>query len=120
MGKLLQWGITSPQNGAVVGRTITVSGFARVDNVQSPGLIGIIIEDVQVEFGSGGPLVTAQRSGNSWSSTASLSAAQRLREEVGAGVSIPPDLAVLESVAAAVAVGRGHLVGGGVAEFAAL
>jgi hypothetical protein len=53
-----------------VGRSITVSGVARV----LPGasaVKGITISGVQVEFGAGGPVLDAQRADGAWSCTGS-------------------------------------------------
>jgi len=66
MPLLLQFGLLSPSEGAVVGRTVTVSGFARVVNSSKSNLLPINIDHVQVQLGAGGPVVGAVLSG--WSS----------------------------------------------------
>jgi hypothetical protein len=69
---LLDYPVTGPAAGAVVGRSITVSGVARVVEADSGKLLVINISGVQVEFGAGGPVLDAQLANGAWSCTGSL------------------------------------------------
>ena len=68
----LDFSIVAPQAGAVVGRSIAASGIARVLPASSGTLLIISIDSVQVDFGAGGPPVTAQRTATAWSCTGTL------------------------------------------------
>jgi hypothetical protein len=68
----LDYSVTGPPAGAVVGRSITVSGVARVLAANSGSLLEITISGVQVEFGPGGPVLDAHLANDAWSCTGSL------------------------------------------------
>ncbi|GAA3249600.1 neuraminidase-like domain-containing protein [Dactylosporangium siamense] len=68
----LEYSVSSPPAGAAVGRTVTMSGLARVVAANSGKLLVISIDDIRVEFGAGGPVVTAGQTGNTWSASTLL------------------------------------------------
>ncbi len=68
----LDYSVTGPQAGAVVGRSIAVSGVARVLTAASGSLLEITISGVQIEFGAGGPVLDAHLANGAWSCTGSL------------------------------------------------
>ena len=68
----LDYSVTGPQAGAVVGRSITVSGVARVLTAASGSLLAITISGIQVEFGADGPVLDAHLANGAWSCTGSL------------------------------------------------
>src|SRR5580765_3901755 len=55
----LDYSVTEPQGGTVVGRSITVSGAARVLPADSGNLLEITISGVQVDFGTNGLVLDA-------------------------------------------------------------
>lgn len=70
----LDFALLNPSAGAVVGRTVTVSGLARVVRANGGDLLDINIDNVKVQFGADGPVVGAVFSGGNWSSTTLLPA----------------------------------------------
>jgi len=68
----LDYSVTGPSAGTVVGRSITVSGVAQVLPAVSGNLLEITVSSVQVEFGAGGPVLDAPVTSGVWSCTGSL------------------------------------------------
>jgi hypothetical protein len=68
----LDYSVTRPQVGAVVGRSIAVSGVARVLLANSSKFLVINISGVRVEFGAGGPVLDAHLASGAWSCSGSL------------------------------------------------
>jgi hypothetical protein len=64
--------ISKPTEGATVGKTIAVSGVAKIETF--PEWPHVELKTVQVQFGAGGERKSATRSGTSWTCTGSSAA----------------------------------------------